>query len=208
MARTRGKRNANYEQIRRELIDKVRWRLAEENATGASLRELATAAGVTIPTIRHYFGTRDALVEAVMHDNLESGRTQIAVLAVAREDFQDSIQEAVRQIASGFRFGRVGEVVSIGLVEGLRNQRIGPFCVENVLEPAIQALQVRFESHMARGQMRSCNPRHAAIALFAPVLLAFLHQQELSGAKAFPLELNPFLSDHIEGFIRAYRAEE
>jgi len=208
MARTKGKRNSDYDQVRRELIDKVRWRLAEENATGASLRELALAAGVTIPTIRHYFGTRDALVEAVMRDNLELGRETIAVLNLAPEDFAVSVKEAVQHIADGFRYGRVGEIVSIGLIEGLRNRKIGPFCIDSVLEPALQALQARFEKHVASGQMRACNARHAAIGLFAPIVLAFLHQHELSGAKEFPLQLDSFLNDHVEGFVRAYRAEK
>jgi len=186
----------------------VRWRLAEENATGASLRELAASAGVTIPTIRHYFGSREELVEAVMRDNLELGRVPIASLAVASGEFADSIQAAVQQMANGFRFGRVGEVLSIGLVEGLRNRKMGPCCVESILEPAIQALRERFERHIVLGQMRKCNARHAAIKLFSPIVLAFLHQNELSGANAFPLELDVFLDDHVENFVRAYQPEE
>ena len=47
----------------------------------------------------------------------------------------------------------------------------------------------------------------AALALASPLLLGALHQGELGGAKAYPLDGEAFVDHVVQGFVRAYRAD-
>ena len=65
MTRTVGARNVQFGERRNALIAKARERLSLQTGDSPSFRELALAAGVSVATLRHYFGSREALIKAV-----------------------------------------------------------------------------------------------------------------------------------------------
>jgi AcrR family transcriptional regulator len=203
MGRVEGSRNHTYEERRRALLLRVRARLGQPGASGASLRQLAEACGVSLPTLRHYFPQRADLILAVLGENLADGRSHLAHIATATQPFAASIREALGYIAFGFDHG-LGEVHTVGLTEGLRDPVVGPGFVSLVLEPSIEALQRRLDAHVAAGEMRAVDTRHAALVLLSPVVLLMLHQRELGGATTHPTELRQFLDDQTEGFVKGY----
>ena len=203
MARTRGSRDREYEDRRRKLVESARARLVQPGGSRASLRDLARACGVTLPTLRHYFPSREDLILEVMQENLAQGQIHLEHMAMPNGRFAESVREALSYTAFGFRQG-LGEIHTLGLTEGLRHSDLGPAFVELVLEPSLDALQKRLSVHIERGEMRPIDSRHAALALLSPVILAFLHQAELGGSQGHPLQLDRYLSDHADGFIRGY----
>ena len=59
--------------------------------------------------------------------------------------------------------------------------------------------------HRDRGELRAgADLRYAALAFVAPLLLALLHQVELSGRTCRPLDLEGFLDAHVEGFVAGW----
>ena len=203
MGRTEGSRNRKYEERRRELLLQVRDRLGQPGASGASLRQLAEACGVSLPTLRHYFPQREELILAVLAENLADGRPHLAHVRLPSGPFAASIREALGYIAFGFHHG-VGEIHTVGLTEGLRDPVVGPGFVDLVLEPSIEALRHRLDAHVAAGEMRKVDTRHAALVLLSPIVLLMLHQRELGGAAAHPINLDRFLDDQTEGFVKGY----
>lgn len=205
MARTRGSRDRNYDERRRGLLAGARARLVQPEGSRASLRDLAEACGVTLPTLRHYFPRREDLILAVMQENLAEGQVHLDHMARPSDPFARSIRDALAYVAFGFQQG-LGEIHTLGLTEGLRHGGLGPAFVELVLEPSIEAVKKRLDAHIALGEMNPADTRHAALALLSPVILAFLHQAELGGAKSHPLDVDRFLADHAEAFVRAHAA--
>ncbi len=61
--------------------------------------------------------------------------------------------------------------------------------------------------HVARGEMRAVDIRHAAVTLIAPLLLAILHQRELGGAAVRLMDFDRFLDDHAAAFVRAFASD-
>jgi AcrR family transcriptional regulator len=183
----------------------MRARLVERNQPPASLRELAAAAGVTIPTLRHYFGKRDDLVAALLADLGQQGEAHVARVATADLPFRESIADYVAYVRLGFRFG-LSEIHTLGLREGLRQDRLGPAYLDAILEPTIQALETKFALHQAKGDMRMCDTRVAALQLLSPLVIVFLHQNELCGDRVRPLDIDGFCTDHVENFLRGFGA--
>lgn len=208
MARSTGAVGKSHQARRLEILARLTQRLTEPNAMHASYRELAAAAGVSLSTLQHYFGRRDEVVAAVLGQAQAAAAPHFATLAEPLGSLEESVLAALTQLRLGFEHFGVGEIHALALVEGLRNATIGPITVETVLEPSISALATRLANHQQRGDMRrDVEPRHAAIMLLAPPLLLFLHQQQLHGASAHPIDLNEFFENHARAFMRAHGAD-
>lgn len=206
MARRQGTRNARYEERRAELVARLRVRLEKRGAAPPSWRELAAAAGVSLSTLSHYFGRREDVVRAVMEHDLASGAEPLAIMAAPSGPFAQSIADALQHMAEGFRYGGLGAMFARGLIEGLGHQTVGPAFLQSALEPTFAAVERRLQAHIDRGEMRVVDPRGPAVALVSPVLLAFLHQQELGGATVRPLDTEALIHEHGAAFVRAWRA--
>jgi hypothetical protein len=86
------------------------------------------------------------------------------------------------------------------------HETLGPVYVQELLEPTLQSAEARLSRHIADGELRRCDVRHAALELVCPVVLGLLHQVQLSGARCRPLDVERFLADHLDTFLRAYAA--
>lgn len=72
---------------RNAILDAARVCFAERGFDGASARSIAERAGVTQPLINHYFGSKDALITAVMDDVVQDfARTQAPWIALDDAD--------------------------------------------------------------------------------------------------------------------------
>lgn len=206
MARTVGARDARHAERRGAMIAKLQERLGQAGATHASWRELAAAAGVGLSTLTHYFGRREDVVRAVMAEELERGAEPLAVMATASGDFSSSIKDAVRHLAAGLSYGGLSRSYATGLVQCLRHPTLGPAFLESALEPTIRAVEARLQTHIERGEMTG-DARAGALMLISPLLVAYLHQNELGGCATRPLELNDFADAHADAFIRAHKCQ-
>lgn len=205
MARPAGSRDKQFESRRLALIALARAHLSRPSGRHASWRELAVACGVSTSTLAHYFGGREALVEAILHDARKQGDAYLAMAARPSGPFADSIRELVGMVAQGLDRG-VMSLQVIGLTEGLGSSRSAHAFLGHHLEPMLSAIGQRLDVHVARGEMRPGTARFAAIGLLAPLVIARLHQSELGGAADYPLSLAQFDVEHAEAFIRAYQA--
>ncbi|WP_204484328.1 TetR/AcrR family transcriptional regulator [Archangium primigenium] len=207
MARVKGSRNADYAQERERLLTAVRQRLLARDGAQASFRELAEVAGVSVATLRHYFGSREALMAEMMADMHRRGLPHLLSVATgARGPVRESLQWFLRAFAKGWREGAVGEVHAFGLTAGVGHATLGPVYLQELLEPTLQAAEARLSRHIAEGELRRCDVRHAALELVSPVVLGLLHQVQLSGASSRPLDVERFLEDHLDTFLRAHAA--
>jgi AcrR family transcriptional regulator len=141
MARQQGVRNARYEERRGELVRLLRARLEQPGEPPPSWRELAAAAGVSLSTLSHYFGRREDVVLAVMQHDLLSGEEPLARMAAPVGTFAQSVADALRHMAGGFRHGGLGALFARGLVEGLRHEVLGPAFLKTALEPTLGAVE-------------------------------------------------------------------
>jgi AcrR family transcriptional regulator len=202
--RKKGSPNADFAAKKQDLLRLIRSALHGENPP-SSLRSLAKAANVTLPTLRHYFGDREQVFAAVFADCRAGGRRELETAAVATGAFAKSISDLVRHIADGFRYGGLDRLHAVGLIEGLGNARVAGAYLAEVLEPTLSATQARLETHIGRGEMRATDARHAALRLVSPILVLFLHQQALGGAADYPMDTEAFLAGHVDAFVATHQ---
>jgi AcrR family transcriptional regulator len=206
MPRPKGSPNDDFAESRAALLDKLRKALLSRKPP-SSLRAFAETAGVSVPTLRHYFGDRESVLAAVFADCHIGGAHELQTAAAPTGDFKTSIVDLVRHVEDGFRHGRLDRMHAVGLTEGLAAPPVALAYLTEILEPTIDAIAIRLQIHIERGEMRKVPARHAAIALLSPIVLLFLHQNGLNGSKSHPTDIEAFFATHVEGFIKAYAAE-
>ena len=185
------------------LITLARRHLAQPGGRNASWREIAAASGVSPSTLAHYFGDRDALVEAILENARKEGDVYLAMAAQPVGQFEESIHQLVGLLGRGLDRGVLALQV-IGLTEGLASPSSAHAYLGHHLEPVLQAIGLRLAAHQASGEMRPANAHYAAIALLSPMVIVRLHQSELGGAVHYPLQLSTFDDEHAAAFVRAY----
>src|SRR5689334_8099809 len=125
MGRPAGSRNPDFAATRASLVSAVQERLAQPDGSRASFREMAAAAGVSVATRRHYFGSREGVVSAVLKQWNELGqRYMLEVATGPLPPVRASLTKFLFYLEFGFKNG-VGEVHAIGLACGLREPTLG-----------------------------------------------------------------------------------
>lgn len=205
--RSRGARNAGFEERRAALLARLRARLLRRGGARPTLRELAAAAECSVSTLNHYFGRRDDIVMAVFADSGRRGQGQFAATRQPGPAFDASVRDAAAMAWQALTRHGVADALAMGMAEGMGHGLLGPAFIRSMFEPFVIALTERLDAHVARGQMRPVDTRMAALALASPLLLGALHQDQLGGARDYPLDGAAFLDHVVEGFLRAYRAD-
>ncbi len=98
----------------------------------------------------------------------------------------------------------MGNLHAIGLTEGMGHQEMGPAYLTLMWEPTLEAVETRLEEHQNKGELRECDRRQAALMLVSPVLWVLLHQYKLGGITTRPLNMQEFLDQQVQAFVRAY----
>ena len=172
-----------------------------------SLRELASAAGVSVPTLRHYFGARAQVVDAIFEECLLQGREGLDAQRISDQPFEDSVRDYARALIRAMgaqRDVRLGDLVAVSLGEGLLDVGLSRSTLHHVIDPTIDALMSRLNGHIARGEMIVTDVRAAALMLVSPLLIASLHQNQLGGAREQPFSLEAAAETIAAAFVRAY----
>lgn len=204
MGRPAGSRNPDFEATRASLVSALQKRLAEPDGSRASFRDMAASAGVSVATLRHYFGSREGVVAAVLRQWNEQGQRYLLEVATGPLlPVRASLLGFLHYLGFGWAQG-LGEVHAIGLACGLREPELGPRYLCDVLDPTLEAVEARLARHVARGELRSVDVRQMALALVSPAIVVLLHQGPLGGKKARPLVWEKFVAEHLDAFLRAY----
>lgn len=208
-----GARDADYEVKRRALARGV-LRAMVVGAGKPSLHDMARATGVSIPTLKHYFGDRAGALAEALRLAVEQGAPYLAAVADPGElPLRASLLKVATDLAGAWGPAGVGDIFAFGMAAGMSDAVVGPGYLDGVLEPTIRAVEARLTVHASRGELAfpetdAFQIRAASLSFLSPVVVALLHQRDLSGSRCRPLDMTAFLARHLTAFVRAWGAVE
>jgi AcrR family transcriptional regulator len=199
MPRPAGSRNADYDAKRAALVAALTDLTLSTPALRPSLRHWALACGVTEPTLKHYFGDREGVAVAILEEIGARSRRLIEAVAKPAPDLERAVDTYIALSKIGLKNGVFARAHCFGIVEGVAHPDVGRAYLTHLLEPSLAALEARlapFHAHDAS------SARAAALALFAPMLLAVVHQQALGGDTTAPMDVDAIF-DSVGALLRS-----
>lgn len=204
MPRKTGDRNRDFDQKREQILDSLQKRLLSEDAPRITMNEMAVAAGVSLSSLRHHFGSRSEVIAALLcRYGLIGKQYHQQIMAPPSQPMREALPLLLKMILMGLRHG-VLDIHAVGLAVGMRDAIVGPAYLQQILEPTLRAVETRLGHHVQSGELQPCDLRIAALSLLSPLLLAAIHQNGLGGHAVRALSLDQLCDELASRFIRAY----
>jgi AcrR family transcriptional regulator len=190
-----------------ELLGELAAIAVAERSAPVSLRQFAIKAGVSEPTLRHYFSDRQGVVIAIIGFFADGARGWLARSA----EPAGSVEEAVRGYADlaleGADTDMFAHAHAFALVESIHDPVVARAYLDLIVEPSLKAIERRLAPDLDPEGTHPDRVRHGAINLYAPILIAVVHQRLLRGAEARPLDMGAFFNDLSELFAHGLKPE-
>lgn len=170
-----------------------------------SFRGLAVAAGVTRPTLTHYFGDHLGVLKACMELAGERGRFYTEQVIYGPDSPpEEYFPLTFKAMNEAWPYG-LGRLHRLGMIAGLSDPVVGEVYSRAVLEASLKAFEARISRYANQGRLDIDDPRAAAISLFTPLLMTFMAQHQLNGADTRPMDIDAFIDAHVARWLRAHR---
>jgi len=166
-----------------------------DRSAPVSLRQFAIKAGVSEPTLRHYFNDRQGVVIAIIGYFAEGARDWLARSAEPAATVKEAVSGYADLAMEGADTDIFAQAHAFALVESIHDRVVARAYLDLIIEPSLQALEHRLAPAVDLTGQSPDRVRHAALALYGTVLIAVLHQRLLRGAEARPLDMAGFFGD-------------
>jgi AcrR family transcriptional regulator len=202
MGRPAGVRNAGYEERRRDFAQRAARALLRADGTAATFRDLSRSLEVSEPTLRHYFADYEGLVQAAF-ETVREGADHFAseLEPLSKLPAREALRGYSTRLVMTFRRFQMGRLFAAALSLGLGHARFGPGFLENFLEPALGHAEALLKALREARQLSPGDDRARALSLVTPMVMALLHQDELGGQRARPLDVDAFVAQHLKTFL-------
>jgi AcrR family transcriptional regulator len=202
MSKTKGSRSKDYDSKRLELLRKIGGFLMENPTQKASMRQIATACDVSMPTLIHYFQNRESISHAWLEQCWKDARHHLQEGAQPKGTLAHCIKYKLQNIADAFMLFGLDKLHIWGLTEGLGDTFLGPSYLQFFLEPTLQACEAWLSYYKNKGDIdSSVDIRFAAISLISPLIILLMHQHALSGSDVRPADIQTFINQHAKRFL-------
>ena len=175
---------------------------AEKGFAAARLEDIAARAGVSKGAIYLYFATKEdifrAVVEQAVAPHLAQVRTAVAAPSHA---FPDLLRDIVPAMAGLAASSPLGGVLKMVVGESRNFPHLAQAWHDTLVAPALAAMTAAIAAAQARGELRPCDPRQAAIGLVAPMLVGVIWRETFVPVGAAPLDIPALARQHVETWL-------
>ncbi len=175
-----------------ELLELLSHTALQQSSAPVSLRQFAIQAGVSEPTLRHHFADRQGLVIAILRHVAAEAASFLARTATPGADYAQSVRGYVDLAMEGFGNDLFARAHAFALVESIHDPIVAQAYLTHIIEPSLAAIEARLSPSLDPDGMQPDKVRDTAFFLYAPVLMAVLHQRLLRGEHVRPLDLPTF----------------
>ncbi len=182
-----------------ELIAAALDLFAERGFAGTKIEDVAARAGVTKGTIYLYFGSKEALLEAVVRETIVS---EIERAERHVDEYTGSARELLETYLRNW-WHAVGEtklaaIAKLMMAESASFPDLAAFYVREVVQRGRRLLARVLERGVASGEFRSVDVPQAVRVVLAPLLHASMWRQSFFQCEQMPLDVEAYLRTHID----------
>lgn len=205
MAATAARADRGASDRKTELLHILARTAIADRSAPVSLRQFAIRAGVSEPTLRHYFNDRRGVVTAIIALFAEGARDWLVRCAQPQDSLESAVSGYGAMALEGANTDQFAQAHAFALVESIHDPLVARAYLDTIIEPSLRAIEARLAPSLDPDGTRGDQVRHAALALYAPVLIAVLHQRLLKGDAARPLDMGAFFADLAKLFAHGLK---
>jgi AcrR family transcriptional regulator len=204
MSKPKGTRSRDYHEKRLALLKRAASLALSAPSEALSMRQIAHGCGVTIPTLIHYFRDRDGIFEAILEQSWRDASSHLASAAAPEGNLSTCVHAKLENLADGFSSYGIDKLNAWGIAVGLDHDLLGPAYLTYFLEPTLKAAEAWLQHYQEAGEINpAVDLRYAALALFAPLIMIFMHQAALGGDRTRPANIDDFVHYHAASFLKS-----
>ena len=196
------------ERKRRPILQAATTLFLANGYDNTSMDDVATAAGVSKPTVYKHFANKEQLFAQIV---LATTDQAVALVHIVTEtiadssDVQGSLRELARQFIAKLMEPEVLRLRRLVIATADRFPEVGRTWYEQGFERALQALAGSFELLAAQSLLVIDDPLMAANHYVGLLLWIPVNQAMFNGGSAYTrAELNVFADAAVDAFLRAY----
>jgi len=182
-----------------ELIAAALDLFAERGFAGTKIEDVASRAGVTKGTVYLYFGSKEALLEAVVRETI------VSEIERAERHVDEYTGSARELLVSYLRhwWHAVGEtklaaIAKLMMAESASFPDLAAFYVGEVVQRGRRLLARILERGVASGEFRPVDVPQAVRVVLAPLLHASMWRQSFFQCEQMPLDVEAYLRTHVD----------
>lgn len=209
MSKTKGSRSKDYDAKRTELLRRIGKFLLSNPSHKVSMRQIAEACDVSMPTLTHYFDNRNGISYAWLEQCWKDAENHLQDAAKPKGKLASCIKHKLKDLHQAFTSFGLDRLHIWGMTEGLGDALLGTAYLEFFLEPTLQANEQWLKHYQEKGDIDAqLNVRFAAISLISPLIILLMHQHALCGDRLRPANMEAFINQHAEHFLRYLVAQK
>ena len=131
---------------------------ADKGFNGTSMRDIAKAAGITLPTIYYYFGNKEDLYQSILQEVIEKFIEATATAAVGVEGMREKL---VAMGMAKHRFIAENREMMLLYLREL-SRPTGEGSLSESLEKGLMMLEMVVREGIEKGELRQVDPKIAA----------------------------------------------
>lgn len=151
-----------------DILDSVRIAFAEKGFDGASMQDLARAAGMSVGNFYRYFPSKSAIVEALVSRDLQEVEAEFAAI-IGSPDPMDALRIALRRHITTDHCGKDGHLWAEMTAAALRKPEIGD--ITRKMEAGITGYLTAVFAHVTGLSRPEALERYAPHAMLVVMLV-------------------------------------
>ncbi len=191
-----------------EILRAALEQFVEHGYSATKMEDIARRAGVTKGTVYLYYRSKEELFRAAVEESI------VPSLSLGEQLLEEQATSAVALfrtlIATWWDFMSAPPVSGIPKLiaaEAVNFPSVATFFSEQVQQRGRRLFERVLERGVASGEFRSeLDPRAAARVALAPVVWALIHLHSLHACDRTDVDLDTFLEQHVEIFLRGIAA--
>jgi len=179
---------------------------SERGFAAARLDDVAKRAGLSKGALYLYFETKEDLFRAVVGEAAGANLAHLEKAVAADLPFEQAARAGLTLLAGRLASDRrISGVVKLVIAESRAMPELARIWHDAVIARALALMMTLIRRAQERGEVREGDPRHFAMGLVGPMLLAMIWRETFEPAGAEPVAVEALAAQHLDVVMKGMR---